>query len=181
MIFPSENKESVEELVKTFTLFSSFLSLIFLIFLNVISAGWAHLKWVKIAVCGMQSVGLTRAAMKILGIYFSYNMNLMNQKNYCQTITNIHGVLKLWKMGNLSIKRKIVVFKILAISKLFYMAFLAVIPNHIIDEVAKIQKCFILNDSSPKNKHETLRMEFRAGGLKDVDMRFKFSFFSVPG
>ena len=28
----------------------------------------------------MQSVGLTRAAMKILGIYFSYRMNLMNQK-----------------------------------------------------------------------------------------------------
>ena len=40
------------------------------------------------AVCDMQSVGLTRAAMKILGIYFSYNMHLINQKNYCQAITN---------------------------------------------------------------------------------------------
>ena len=47
------------------------------------------------AVCGMQSVELTRAAMKILGIYFSYNMNLMNQKNYCQAITNIRGILKM--------------------------------------------------------------------------------------
>ena len=32
---------------------------------------------------------------KILGIYFSYSINLMNQQNYCQTITNIHGILKL--------------------------------------------------------------------------------------
>ena len=36
------------------------------------------------AICGMQSIGLTRAAMNILGIYFSCNMNLMNQKNDCQ-------------------------------------------------------------------------------------------------
>ena len=28
----------------------------------------------------MQSDNLTRDAIKILGIYFSYNMNLMNQK-----------------------------------------------------------------------------------------------------
>ena len=128
------------------------------------------------AVCGMQSVGLTRAAMKILGIYFSYNINLMNQKNYCQAITNIHGILKLWKMDSLSIKGKTVVFKTPAISKLVYMAVPTVISNHIIDEVAKIQKCFILNDSSPKIKHETLRMEFKAGGLNNVDIRFKFFF-----
>ena len=89
----------------------------------------------------MQSVDLTRAAMKILGIYFSYNINLMNQKNYCQAITNIHGILKM-----AFYKGKTVVFKTLAISKLVYMAVPTVIPNHIIDEVATIQKCFILND-----------------------------------
>ena len=69
-------------------------------------------------------------------------------------------------MGNLFIKGKTVVLKILAISKLVYITVPTVIPNHIIDEVAKIQKCFILNGSSPKIKHETLRMEFKAGGAK---------------
>ena len=54
------------------------------------------------------------------------------------------------------------------------MAVPTVTPNRIIDEVAKIQKCFILNDSSPKIKHETLRMEFKAGELNNVDIRFKF-------
>ena len=43
----------------------------------------------------MQSVGLTRASMMISGIYLSYNMNLMYQNNYCEAITNIHGILKL--------------------------------------------------------------------------------------
>ena len=123
----------------------------------------------------MQSVDLTRDAIKILGIYFSYNINLMIKKSYCLIITIIHGILKLWKMRNLSIEViKIAVFKTLAISKLVYLALLTVIPNHITDEVAKIQKSFIWHDSSPKIKHETLRMEFKAGGLKSVDIRFKF-------
>ena len=73
----------------------------------------------------------------------------MNQKNYCQAITTIHGILKLWRMINLSIQGNILVFKKLAISKLLYLALLTVIPNHIIEEVAKIQKSFIWDDSSP--------------------------------
>ena len=132
------------------------------------------LNGVEMAGCGMQSVDLTREATKILGAYFSHNINLMNQKNYCQAITNIHGILKLWRMRYLSIEGKIVVFKTLAISKLVYLALLTVIPNHITEEVAKIQNSFIWHDSSPKTKHETLRLEFKAGGLKNVDIRFKF-------
>ena len=62
----------------------------------------------------------------------------------------------------------------LAISKLVYLALLTVITNHITDEVVKIQKSFIWHDSSPKIKHETLRMEFKAGDLKNIDIRFKF-------
>ena len=42
-------------------------------------------------------------------------------------------------MDSLSIKGKTVVFKILTIFKLVYMALITVIPSHIIDEVAKIQ------------------------------------------
>ena len=118
------------------------------------------------AVYGMESIDLTRDAIKILGIHFSYNINLMNQNNYCRAITNIQGILKLWRMRNLSIKGKIAVFKTLAISKLVYMALLTVIPNHITDKVAKIQRSFIWHDSPPKTKYETLRMEFKAGGLK---------------
>ena len=42
-------------------------------------------------------------------------------------------------MRNLSIEGKIVVFKTLVISKLVYLELLNVIPNHITDEVAKIE------------------------------------------
>ena len=77
-----EKKESIVELVKSFTLFSSFSGLKPKISKGQI-CGLDPLKAVEIAVCGMQSVDLTREAIKILGIYFSYNINLMNQKNHC--------------------------------------------------------------------------------------------------
>ena len=126
-----ENKESIEELVKTFTLFSSFSGLK-PNFSKCEICGLGPLKGVVMTVCGMQAVDLTKDAIKILGIYFSYNINLMNHKNYCKTITSIHGILKLWRMRNLSIEGKIVVFKTLAISKLVYLALLTIISNHII-------------------------------------------------
>ena len=77
-------------------------------------------------------------------------------------------------MRNLSIEDKIVVFETLPISKLVYLALLTAIPNHITEEVVKIQKSFIWHDSSPKIKLETLRKEFQAWGLRSVDIRFKF-------
>ena len=84
--FSFENKESIEELVKTFTLFSSFSGLKHNISKCEI-CGIGQLKGVKMAICGMQSVDLARDAIKILGIYFSYNINLMSQNNNCQAIT----------------------------------------------------------------------------------------------
>ena len=95
------------------------------------------------AVCGMQSVDLVRDVIKILGVYLSYDINLINQKNSCKAITSINDILKLWRMRNLSIEGKIAAFKTLAISSLVYLALLTVFPNHITDEVAKIQKSFV--------------------------------------
>ena len=157
-----ENKESIEELVKTFTLFSSFSGLKPNISKREI-CGLGPLKRVEIAVCRMQSVDLTRDAIKMLGICFSFDIHPMNQKNYCKAISSIHGILKLLRMRNLSIEGKIVVFKTLAISRLICLALLTVIPNHITDKVVKIQRTFIWLDLSPKIKHETLRTEFKTG------------------
>ena len=89
-MFFLETKESMEELVKTLTFFSSFSGLKPNISKCEI-CGLGPLKGVEMAVCGMQTVDLTKDAMKVLGIYFSYNINLMNQKKYCKAITSIRS------------------------------------------------------------------------------------------
>ena len=50
-------------------------------------------------------------------------------------------------MRQLTIEGRIVIFKTLAISKIAYLALLTNIPNIIIDELEKIQKAFIWNNS----------------------------------
>ena len=75
-------------------------------------------------------------------------------------------------MRQLAIEERIVIFKTLAISKIVYLPLLTNTTN-IIDELEKVQKKFIWNNSTAKIKQETLRMDYKNGGLKNVDIRMK--------
>ena len=97
------------------------------------------------------------------------------RKAFLKAISNIQGVLKLWRMRQLTIEGRIVIFKTLAISKIVYLALLTNTTNIIIDELEKIQKKFIWNNSTPKIKQETLRMDYKNGGLKNANIRMKIT------
>ena len=105
-------------------------------------AGIGSLKGVKIAVCGMKNIDLTKDAVKIIGISFSYNKAIQNELNFRTTISKIQAVLKLWRMRRLPLEGKIIVFKSLAIY--FYLSLLTNFPNNI-EESIKIQKNFLWN------------------------------------
>ena len=49
--------------------------------------------------------------MKILGVHFSYNKKLEHETNFQSHIVKIESVLRLWRMRNLTIEGKILVFK----------------------------------------------------------------------
>lgn len=66
-------------------------------------------------------------------------------------------------MMNLSVEGKIVIFKVLAISKLIYLALPTLISNNFIDEIARIKRVFTWDDPTFKIKHDTLRIDFKTG------------------
>ena len=72
-------------------------------------------------------------------------------------------------MRNLSLARKITIFKTLAISKIIHLSLSTNVPTQIINELNKIEKEFICNGSNPKIKHFTLCNKYENGGLKNVD------------
>ena len=78
------------------------------------------------AFCGMKCTGLTTDFMKILDTCFSYNQKIKGEANLLCTISNIQSVLKLWKMRNLTLAGRIVIF-----------------PNPIISQLLSLQKTFI--------------------------------------
>ena len=81
-------------------------------------AGISALKGVNVAVCGIKCIDSTKEAIKILGVFFSYDKNLLHENNFRKTILNIERILKMWRQRNLALEGKIIVFKILALSKL---------------------------------------------------------------
>ena len=76
----------------------------------------------------MKFTDLGNEAIKILDNYFSYNQEIKNDKKFYNIITNIQGVLNLWRMRNLTLEGRIVVFKMLAISKIIFLPLLTKIP-----------------------------------------------------
>ena len=95
------------------------------------------------------------------------------EKNFLTAISNIQSVLKIWRMRNLTLEGKIIVFKTLALSKIVHLCLTSVVPKQIIEEIENIQKNFLWNRSTPKIKHSTLCNSFATGGLTNVDINTK--------
>lgn len=55
-------------------------------------------------------------------------------------VTDIQRVLKIWKMRNRTLERKIVTFKTKAISKIVFQSFVRTVPKHITSELEKKNK-----------------------------------------
>ena len=121
----------------------------------------------------MECIDLMFNAIRILGVYYSYDKNFENQENFINLVLKIEKLLRLWRMRNLSIAGKITVFKTLAISKIVHFALVKIIPNSVILELDKIKKHFIWKNGNPKIKQGTLCKDYENGGLKNVDITFK--------
>ena len=151
-----KDKNSVKELLNTINYFSSSWGLKPNLS-KCTEAAIGALKRVKVAICGMKCIDLTKEAIKILGALFSYDKNLQLESNFKKTTGNIERFLKMWKRRNLKLEGKIIISKTLAF---------------IVDALQQIQKYFLWNSSSQKMKHETICKNFQNGALKNVDIKW---------
>ena len=116
MILPFclRNEKSATEVIKTSEKFSIYSGLK----INNAKCEIASIgvkKGVKLALCRIKCIDLASNVIIISGIYFYYNKKLEQEKNFFNHIVKIQNILKLWKLRNLSIEGRIVVFKSLAI------------------------------------------------------------------
>ena len=91
------------------------------------------LKGINVGLCGMKCLNLTKDTVKILSVHFSYNKNLEHEINVQSHIVKIESVLKLWRIRNLTIEGKVLVFKPLAISKIVNLSLITTVPHEIIN------------------------------------------------
>ena len=86
----------------------------------------------EVALCEMQSVNLLTESVKILGIFFSYDDEIMKEKNFISVIKKIENVLAVWRMRVLTLAGKITVLKSLIFAKIVFFSFLLNIPKCIV-------------------------------------------------
>ena len=96
------------------------------------------LKGVKVVICGIQCIDLTKEAIKFLGVFFSYDKNLQLENNFRKTILSTERILKMLRRRNLTLEDKIIIFKTLALSEITFLAQVLEIPNQIIDALQQI-------------------------------------------
>ena len=109
----------------------------------------------------MKCVNLNNETVKILGVHFSYNKNLEQDKNFSDHIIKIENILKVWRMRQLTLEGRITVFKSLAISKVIHLLMITKLHNNTIDIMYKIQKNFIWQRKKAEINHSTLAMAMK--------------------
>ena len=72
------------------------------------------------------------------------------RKNLERHILKIGNVLKLWRMGNLTIEGKITIFKTFPMSKIVHLVLVTNVLTEIISELKKIQKKLLEVAAIPK-------------------------------
>ena len=72
-------------------------------------------------------------------------------------------------MRDLTLEGKIVNFKTIVISKIVFQSIITTLPKHVVNKLEKRQKTFLCNNSTDI-KHETLFNDYKAEGLKNVDI-----------
>ena len=97
-------------------------------------------KWVNIA----------SEAIRTLGIYNSYDMDLVEKLNFLDNLKPFSDVIRAWEPKGLSLAGKILAFKTLAVSKLLYVCTFKNPSTQIIESLNSIQKKFLGARNGPK-------------------------------
>ena len=104
----------------------------------------------------MTCINLRNEVIKVLGIYFSCNQKIKDEKKIIILFKIFKvSVLTLWRMRDLTLEGGLVIFRTLSISKTVFLALLIKITYQLVKELEKIQKSFLWKNTTPKIKYET--------------------------
>ena len=129
----------------------------------------------KVTPVNYKWIDLNCNAIRTLGIFNSYDTDLVEKLNFLDNLKCLKGVLNLWEYRGLSLAGRILVFKSLAISKLIYASTMKCPAKQILDQMNSVHKSFIWDNKKPKIKHSTLIADYSEGGYKDAVIETKIS------
>ena len=77
---------------------------------------------------------------------------MKKKKKYNDYTADIKNVLKVWRMRDLTIEGKIIIFKSLAISKIVHLALIKTVPIFTVEQLKIVKKKLYLEAKNTNNK-----------------------------
>ena len=116
-------------------------------------------------------LGITwaKSYMKILGVYVSYDQEIIYQKNFADKIAKAKGTVNLWKGRNLTLLGKTQIVKSFVMSKFLYAASVLEMNHKAVKEIDKLIFEFVWNSKKAKINRALLKKEISKGGLNIPD------------
>ena len=126
----------------------------------------------NISYCKEKHFKWTSESANTLGMIFTNDIDKNISLNLEPKLNSFKNCLKQWEHRKLSLLGKITVIKTFALPKLIYP--FTVLPNPSEDTLQKLIKemfLFIWNKKPEKIKRETMKLDYREGGLKMLDLK----------
>ena len=119
--------------------------------------------------CQDQPLGVKwQTCVKFLGIYITYDIKLLVEKNFKQRLKKIENVINIWKVRGLSIHGKVTIIKAFLLSKMIYPSSVLTTPHEIIKEFNRLVFHFLWNGKDKVTRRSTYA-SYDSGGVNMVD------------
>ena len=107
--------------------------------------------------------------IKALGVYYSYDLALLREKNFIENLDKIKKLLYLWSNRGLSLYGKVTVIKSLVIPKFVYTCSLMPVADEFVKELNRLIYKFLWNGTDKVTRLSTIN-NYAKGGLKMIDL-----------
>ena len=119
--------------------------------------------------CENEPLGVKcKTCVKFLGIYITYDVQMLVEKNFKQRLKKIKNTIKLWKTRGLSIYGKVNIIKTLLFPKMIYPSSVICTPYEVIKEFNSLIFRFLWNGNDKVIRRSTYA-PYDQGGLKMLD------------
>ena len=119
--------------------------------------------------CENEPLGVKwKTCVKFLGIFITYDVQILVEKNFKQRLKKIRNAINLWKSRGLSIHGKVNIIKAILLLKLIYPSMVISTPSEVIKEFNNLVFHFLW-----KGKDKVIRSStfapYEQGGLRMID------------
>ena len=80
-------------------------------------------------------ISLVTGSINILGVHFSSDKTLSRDNNFSDLLVEMRAIIKTWKIRNLTLEGKVILFRSLIASKPVYIASLVHTPKCVVEAI----------------------------------------------